>query len=64
MWFIKSEYKNKDGQPTTETQRVPVTGNVREQLLRAIDVILLETLAKAADDNSDLTVTIAFVGDR
>ena len=64
-WIIKSEFKDREtGKASETTQRVPAQANVTDEITTAFRAILFETLANAADDNSDLTVTVAYIGER
>ena len=63
-WFIKSEFRTADGQHVERTERVPALGNVTDEITTAFRAILFQALAEAADDESDLTVTVAYVGQR
>lgn len=63
-WVIKSEFKDANGKPVTRTERVGALANVTDEITTAFRNILLQTLANAADDESDLTVTVAYIGER
>jgi hypothetical protein len=63
-WFIKSEFRDTDGKPVNRTERVPALADVTGEITTAFRTILFQALAEAADDESDVTVTVAYVGER
>ena len=67
-WMIKREYQSAAGRPVEKTERIPATDptdrGVCEQLTAAFRETLFQVLAEAADNESDLTVTVAYVGKR
>jgi hypothetical protein len=62
-WLIKAEFRNDDGKKVERTERIPAQNDVTNEITTAFRNILFQALAEAADDNSDLTVTVAFVGE-
>jgi hypothetical protein len=61
-WLIKAEFQHADGYHVERSERIPAHADVTDELTRAFRAILFQALAEAADDNSDLTLTVAFVG--
>lgn len=64
-WFIKSSYRDAGtSERREETQRVPVHGDITDEIATEFRKVLRETLARAADDESDISVEVAYLGDR
>lgn len=61
MWYIKSEYVDRENRKCEQIQRVPATADVTDEITTAFRNILFETLANAHDDLSiPLTVTVMY----
>lgn len=64
-WFIKSSFVDQSGTHQERTERVAATGeNVTDEITTAFRNILFQALAEAADDESDLSLEVAYLGER
>lgn len=63
-WMIKREYRDAAGKTIERTERVPAHTDVTDEITAAFRLTLFQVLAEAANDESDLTVTVAYVGNR
>jgi hypothetical protein len=56
---------DRNGKRQERTERVPATAvNVTDEIATAFRAILFQALAEAADDESDLSVEVAYLGER
>lgn len=64
-WIIQSEYIAHDGRRECKTERVNYTpSTLAQELKTAAERHINAVLADCADDESDLTITIAYQGKR